>query len=83
MGEHYKDITGQKFGMLTAVEKVDFVGKREAYWKCLCDCGNETIVSGHSLRRKDGGIKSCGCSRRKKLNEMIGKKIWKINGYLF
>lgn len=36
-------------------------------WKCVCSCGNETIVAGSDLR--SGHTKSCGClsdeSRRK------------------
>jgi hypothetical protein len=28
-------------------------------WKCKCDCGKETILSGNRLR---GGKGSCGCS---------------------
>lgn len=45
------DITGQKFGMLTVLEEVPEIRKNGAVaWKCLCDCGNETIVSGNALR---------------------------------
>lgn len=57
-----KDITHQKFGRLVAVE---FVGKdkhRCALWKCRCDCGNETIVTGASLR--SGHTTSCGCVQK-------------------
>jgi len=32
---------------------------RNAYWKCLCDCGKTTFVKGLTLR--DGRSKSCGC----------------------
>lgn len=32
--------------------------KRGTYWKCKCECGNETIVRGAHLR--DGRIKTCG-----------------------
>lgn len=34
---------------------------RQYYWKCKCDCGNETIVLGTSLRT--GITKSCGCAK--------------------
>lgn len=47
------DITGNKYNMLTVIERV---GKK---WKCECDCGNITYVSGGNL--KYGGVKSCGC----------------------
>jgi len=39
-----KDLTGQKFGMLTPVEWI-----RGGRWRCVCDCGNESIVSTHYL----------------------------------
>lgn len=53
----YKDLTGQKFGRLTALEKVSFSGA--AKWKCLCECGNTVVVLGRSL--SFGNTKSCGC----------------------
>ena len=53
------DLTGQRFGRLTAVEYAG-QGKTKGYlWKCKCDCGNETIVYGYAL--KSGNTKSCGC----------------------
>lgn len=29
------------------------------YWKCVCECGNEVVRAGESLRT--GATKSCGC----------------------
>lgn len=59
----FKDITGQRFGRLIVLgidgKKYDNHGNSEYYWKCRCDCGNEIIVRGTVLRRKD--TKSCGC----------------------
>lgn len=51
-----KDLTGQKFGMLTATEWI-----RGGRWRCVCDCGNETIVDTRNLLT--GHTKSCGCKR--------------------
>ena len=58
-GWNWIDKTGMRFGKLVAKE---YLGKKK--WKCLCDCGNITIVDSdelpiHSNRR---GIKSCGCN---------------------
>ena len=54
------DITGQKFGRLTAVEITNKRSKSgDAYWKCLCDCGNYTTVP--KSRVSSGNVKSCGC----------------------
>lgn len=54
-----KDITGQKFGRLTALYKLHNYHKRATYWLCVCDCGNFTEVRGTNLRY--GQTKSCGC----------------------
>ncbi len=51
------DLTGQKFGRLTVLDKAE--SNNGAQWRCSCACGNEKIVSGCHLRR--GDIKSCGC----------------------
>lgn len=47
------DITGQRFGRLVAIERID---KR---WKCICDCGNTTLSDSYQLR--NGITVSCGC----------------------
>jgi hypothetical protein len=53
-------IEGEKFGILTAVERV-YNPKNNSYsdWKCVCECGNIAIVSTGTLRA--GKQKSCGC----------------------
>lgn len=55
-----EDISGQKFGKLTAVRQVESV-KRRTMWLCKCDCGNEKIAEKQAL--KSGRVKSCGCIR--------------------
>jgi len=65
MGRKVIDITGQRFGRLTVLEQVPvppFYATRNAWWKCKCDCGNETLVRGAAM--KNGSVKSCGCLRR-------------------
>lgn len=52
-----KDMTGQRFGRLTAVKFVEL--RAQARWLCQCDCGNQTIVLGGQLR--SGMTRSCGC----------------------
>jgi hypothetical protein len=60
------DISGQKFGRLTAVTFVPKVG-----WRCNCECGGSKIVrSGHHLIR--GQWKSCGCIGRGGANRTHG-----------
>lgn len=36
-------------------------------WKCLCECGNETVVSTSGLR--SGNTQSCGCYQKEKAHE--------------
>ena len=61
----FKDLTGQKFGKLTVIKRVeDYVspkGYKSAQYLCKCECGNpnELIVRASALR--SGLTKSCGC----------------------
>lgn len=55
----YKNIKGQRFGMLIANE---YIGGGK--WRCQCDCGNIVDVFGMNLR--SGGTQSCGCSSSEK-----------------
>ena len=56
---NFIDIEGEKFGMLSVTEYHGRNKQRESLWKCLCDCGNITITTGHRIRY--GKVKSCGC----------------------
>jgi hypothetical protein len=60
------DITGQKFGRLTAIEVTREPGHRA--WMCRCDCGGETIVRAALLTT--GHSRSCGCQRKDTLRRM-------------
>ena len=79
------DISGEKFNNLLVIERDYNVKTGKAYWKCLCDCGNKTIVSGSNLR--NGSVKSCGCLIYRSKNKTHGMsksslyKIW--NGMKF
>lgn len=53
------DLTGQRFGRLIAIEPAGRASDRQLKWRCKCDCGNEKIIIGASL--KAGLTKSCGC----------------------
>jgi hypothetical protein len=56
-----KDITGQKFGRLTAIRVVGRPKWRVYVWLCSCECGQVVEVRVSSLRR--GASQSCGCLR--------------------
>ena len=54
-----KDHCGERFGILTAIERLPNYKNKRTYYRCLCDCGEEKIISGSSL--VSGNTKSCGC----------------------
>ncbi len=56
------NLTGQRFGRLTAVECVGSNSNGNSMWKCVCECGNTVIVNSQKL--KSGKSKSCGCYNR-------------------
>lgn len=61
MGGHSRkkvDLAGRRYGHLTVLGPAENIGKRTA-WRCLCDCGQETVVKTHHLQC--GHTKSCGC----------------------
>ena len=64
-----KDLTGMKFGRLTVLsrnydkqkELYDKTKQYKAFWNCLCDCGNEVVVTSSNLQNKANPTLSCGC----------------------
>lgn len=60
------DLSGQRFGRLIAIKRVEDMvnknGKHETMWLCRCDCGNEIVTRARQLRC--GNKKSCGCLQR-------------------
>ena len=63
-GKNIISIEGKKFGRLLVIKKVINNKNTASVWECKCDCGNTTIVLGHSLRK--GLTTSCGCVRIEK-----------------
>jgi len=58
----FKNLKGMKFGRLTVVEYAGNNKHSQATWKCLCDCGETSVVITACLRR--GTTTSCGCRRK-------------------
>ena len=62
----FQDLTGQRFGRLTVVnrgpDRISPKGARLVCWNCRCDCGNMTLVDAGNLR--GGNTKSCGCLKK-------------------
>lgn len=59
------NLVGQRFGRLLVTEYLGIARTRSGHtysqFKCLCDCGNETVKPGKGLH--SGKINSCGCLR--------------------
>lgn len=53
------DLIGKKFNRLLVTEKTTTRKNGEVCWKCVCDCGAETLVRTSTLT--SGNTKSCGC----------------------
>lgn len=64
------DLSGEKFGRLTATERSSNDDRSRATWKCFCECGNTIIVQATSL--KTGNTKSCGCLKSDTSRELAG-----------
>lgn len=62
-----EDLTGQKFGALTVLYRVENRGGRTC-WACRCVCGNIHDATAHDL--KAGKVKSCGYLKRKNQKEI-------------
>lgn len=56
------DMMGKRFGRLTVIGREPNGQLRTARWRYRCDCGNEGVTDGSTLRR--GDTKSCGCWNR-------------------
>lgn len=71
MSSYVKDITGNKYGLLTVIEYVG-IYKKQSAWRCICECGGETVVERRNLIC--GGTKSCGCLHLKQSSELCKKR---------
>ena len=65
-----RDITGQRFGRLTAVRRDGYSNGWMITWVCRCDCGRIVRVEKANLLR--GMTRSCGCLRRDLLKQRHG-----------
>jgi len=88
MANRVKDKTGEKYGRLTVIEPVGIGKDRSMWFKCHCECGNETIVSSANLRKGKYSTLSCGCLKKESYNSIkrsiaISEKLKKKNEFIF
>lgn len=75
-----ENLIGKRFNSLTVISRV-IDEKDHVKWLCKCDCGNEIVVRGDSL--KSNHTKSCGCLQKKFISQLnvsnlIGQKFGKL-----
>jgi hypothetical protein len=77
-----RDLTGQRFGRLIALKKVNKPEKSKrvnSFWLCKCDCGNEKIINMQELT--NGNTQSCGCKIHEpshQLEDLTGQKFGRL-----
>lgn len=67
------DLTGQKFNKLL-VQRYAYTKGKEAFWECVCECGNVALVRAHSLIGSN--TKSCGCLKKESKNKGSKNGMW-------
>lgn len=60
MGKHRENLLGQKFGLLTVIDKAENLNVKTR-WLCRCECGTEKIIASAPLKR--GLTVSCNCRK--------------------
>lgn len=70
LGKNAQDITGQKFGKLTAIKPVGRTKTSQIIWLFSCDCGGEKETLPQNV--KAGRTVSCGCYHRQRVRETWG-----------
>lgn len=60
-GRKAVDRTWQQYGRLTVTSRAERKGMH-AFWNCVCECGNTSVVDSDSLQ--SGSTVSCGCYAR-------------------
>lgn len=71
-----RDITGMRFGLLTAIEPTGQTSNGSVVWRCGCDCGGQVCAPLHQLTA--GYRKSCGCLGRPPRKDYIGKRFGRL-----
>lgn len=75
------DLTGQRFGRLTVIDRAPDVKKGVPRWNCICDCGGKCIVTTGNLR--NGHTKSCGCYDREMTSQRSKNNLIDLTGKRF
>ena len=80
--EKFQDLTGQRFGKLKVIERIESYispsGYKYTMWRCQCDCGN--FINVRTTDLKNNHTQSCGCLHK----EMLSKaKLIDLTGQVY
>ena len=68
-GKNRVEEIGKVYGRLTVLSEAGRNNQKSIMWLCQCECGKQKVIRGSDLRRKNNGVRSCGCGAgRTKLN---------------
>ena len=71
------DLTGKRFGLLTALRPLYVDINGHVFWECLCNCGRYTKTSQWNL--EFGHTLSCGCRHSSKWEMFISEYLQSLN----
>ena len=74
MGTTALDVTGERYGLLTAICFIE-VQNQQRFWLWSCDCGNTKVIRLNGVRR--GNTKSCGCLLKERCRQNTDKFLFK------
>ena len=67
------DLSGESFGRLRVLARVENGPDGRARWLCVCNCGLQTIVLGKCLRSRH--TTSCGCRKNDRVHgHLVGHR---------
>jgi len=75
------DITGQRYGNLTAIRRIGTNSHNSALWLFKCDCGNDYTASSASVRHD--GVTNCGCKPLERYIDITGQKFGRLTAIRF
>lgn len=67
------DLTKQRFGFWVVQNRDNNTKSGQVQWNCLCECGNNRLVTTNSLR--SGNSTSCGCNHAPDLTDKVFDKL--------
>lgn len=75
-----QELIDKKFGRLTVVSLAGKAPDGHTQYHCICECGNERIVTAKNL--KAGNTTSCGCKRLERckagVKDMTGQRFGRL-----